>query len=76
MLHPYSECTLENVPVIDETYKQSNFSLLLNSDNFACFVFLKHPFWDSPFCLISDDLMSGNDDGDHIDFEDQAFAGG
>ena len=19
-----------------------------------CFVFLKHPFWDSPFCLITD----------------------
>ena len=22
----------------------------------ACFVFLKYPFWDSPFCLITDDL--------------------
>ena len=22
----------------------------------ACFVFLKHPFWDSPFCLISDEI--------------------
>ena len=68
--------TLENVPVIDETYKQSNFSLLLNSEKLACFVFLKHPFWDSPFCLTSDDLMSGNDDADPIDSEDQAFAGG
>ena len=63
--------TLENVPVIDETYRQSNFSLFLNSENLACFVFLKHPF-----CLISDDLMSGNHDADHIDSEDQAFAGG
>ena len=26
------------------------------SENLACFVFLKHPFWDSPFCLINDDL--------------------
>ena len=26
------------------------------SENLACFVFSKHPFWDSPFCLISDDL--------------------
>ena len=26
------------------------------SENLACFVFLKHPFWDSPFCLITDDL--------------------
>ena len=22
----------------------------------ACFTFLKHPFWDSPFCLITDEL--------------------
>ena len=22
------------------------------SENLACFVFLKHPFWDSPFCLV------------------------
>ena len=26
-------------------------------ENLACFVFLKHPFWDSPFCLITDDLL-------------------
>ena len=26
------------------------------SENLTCFVFLKHPFWDSPFCLITDDL--------------------
>ena len=25
------------------------------SENLMCFVFLKHPFWDSPFCLITDD---------------------
>ena len=25
--------------------------------NLACFVFLKHPFWDSPFCLITDDFL-------------------
>ena len=25
------------------------------SENLTCFVFLKHPFWDSPFCLITDD---------------------
>ena len=24
--------------------------------NLACFVFLKHPFRDSPFCLITDDI--------------------
>ena len=26
------------------------------SKNMTCFVFLKHPFWYSPFCFISDDL--------------------
>ena len=25
------------------------------SENLACFVFLKHPFWDSPFGLTTDD---------------------
>ena len=28
------------------------------SENLACIVFLKHPFWDSPFCLITDDLAA------------------
>ena len=26
------------------------------SENLPCFIFLKHPFWDSPFCLITDDM--------------------
>ena len=26
------------------------------SEDLVCFVFLKHPFWDSHFCLISDEL--------------------
>ena len=26
------------------------------SENSTCFVFLKHPFWDSPFCLITDEF--------------------
>ena len=26
------------------------------TENLVCFVFLKHPFWDSPFCLITDKL--------------------
>ena len=25
------------------------------SGNLACFVFMKHSFWDSPFCLITDE---------------------
>ena len=28
------------------------------SENLACFVFLKHPFRDSPFCLITDELLN------------------
>ena len=27
------------------------------SGNLACFVFLKYPFWDSPFCLITNDFV-------------------
>ena len=26
------------------------------SKNLTCFVFWKHPFWDSPLCLITDDM--------------------
>ena len=26
------------------------------SEILACFAFLKHPFWDSPFCLITDEF--------------------
>ena len=26
------------------------------SENLACFVFLKHPFWDSLFCLTTDEI--------------------
>ena len=28
---------------------------VLFSENLTCFVFLKHPFWDSPFCLITNE---------------------
>ena len=27
------------------------------SEILACLAFLKHPFWDSPFCLITDELF-------------------
>ena len=30
---------------------------VLFSENLACFVFLEHPFWDSPVCLITDDTQ-------------------
>ena len=26
------------------------------SENLTCFVFLKHPFWDSPFYLLTDEI--------------------
>ena len=29
------------------------------SENLACFVFLKHPFWDLPFSLITDEVCTG-----------------
>ena len=29
------------------------------SENLACFVFLKHPCWDLPFCLITNDFSLG-----------------
>ena len=28
------------------------------SEILTCFTFLKHPFWDSPFCLIPDEIIS------------------
>ena len=30
-------------------------------ENLASFVLLKHPFWDSPFCLITDEMTMGFD---------------
>ena len=27
------------------------------SENLVCFVFFKHPFWDSSFCLITNELL-------------------
>ena len=34
----------------------------------TCFAFLKHPFWDSPFCLITDDTLFGKIDPRLIQF--------
>ena len=34
---------------------------VLFSENLACFVFLKHPFWDLRFCLITDDMMGSEE---------------
>ena len=28
-------------------------------ENLTCLVFLKHPFWDSPFCLIASEATPG-----------------
>ena len=35
--------------------RQETFTLRF-SENLAWFVFLKHPFWDLPFCLITDEF--------------------
>ena len=37
--------------IFQENKAQQNFS-----ENLACFVFLKHPFWDLPFYLITDKM--------------------
>ena len=31
------------------------------SENLACFVFLKHPFWDSPYCLVTNKVSSASE---------------
>ena len=38
----------------------------------ACFVFLKHPFWDSPFCLITNDITINC--SEHINFVNQTWS--
>ena len=38
------------------TYAYQGIRNVRFSENLTCFVFLKHPFWDSPFCLITDKL--------------------
>ena len=41
-----------------QTFRKTNISYPLRvrnihfSENLVCFVFLKHPFWDLPFCLL------------------------
>ena len=56
----------------DQIFRKTNISYLLIrtrtcahqgvrnvsfSENLTCFLLLKHLFWDSPFCLISDDYV-------------------
>ena len=48
---PYSARMREN---IDRAYQ--GIRKVLFSETLACFVFLKYPFWDSPFCLITGEL--------------------
>ena len=56
------------------------------SENLSCYVFLKHPFWDSPFCLITNALAdtfswdwpsqgSNQDKIDHLTNEEQGHYG-
>ena len=49
-----------------QVFRKTNISYPLGvqnvrfSENLACFLFLKHPFLDSPFYLITDDYFSLN----------------
>ena len=45
-----------NSSVIRQTWAYQGVRNVRFWKNLACFVFLKHPFWDSPFCLITDEL--------------------
>ena len=42
---------IRNIPLCVSGGKKCSFS-----ENLACLVFMKHPFWDSPFCFITDEL--------------------
>ena len=44
----------------DESQNGGNKKTKINlrfSENFLCFVFLLPPFWDLPFCLITDEIV-------------------
>ena len=45
-------CNIENFQVLGGMFGK----LFRFSENLARFVYLKHPFWDSTFCLITDEL--------------------
>ena len=49
---------------ISQLYRTCTFQGVRNvrfSQNLACFIFFKHSFWDSHFCLITEDLMNFDD---------------
>ena len=50
-----SEKRIFLTPLI-RTYAYQGVRNVRSLENVMCFVFLKHPFWDSPFCLITDEL--------------------
>ena len=50
-ISPYSVRMRENTERAYQGVRNVRFS-----ENLACFVFLKHPFWDSPFCLVTNKL--------------------
>ena len=56
--HPiFSEKTNISYPLIRKrTCEYQGVSNVCFSENLACFVFLKYPFWKSPFCLITNKL--------------------
>ena len=42
------------------TYVSGSKKCCFFSENLACYVFLKHPFWDPPFYFITDDINDLN----------------
>ena len=55
-----NQIILENVSFFGDKENLKTYQTVRNvpfSENLACFVFLWQPFWDSAFCLITDDLV-------------------
>ena len=55
-----NQIILENVSFFGDKENLKTYQTVRNvsfSENLACFVFLWQPFWDSVFCLITDDIV-------------------
>ena len=56
-VHPIFRKTNISYPMIRTRCAYQEIRNVRFSENCACFVFLKEPFWDSPFCLITDEYI-------------------
>ena len=54
----FRKTNISYLPIRTRTCAYQGVQNVRFSENLVCFVFLKHPFWDSPFCLITDDLTN------------------